>query len=77
MIKLVVVVLIFTGHGSLWLAIGTDVGAMLLVTLNGMRLLPSAKAKHDLSEDVEGEGEGEGEEDHLLKHKKSSVNFYG
>jgi len=37
------------GRGSLWAAIASDVGAMLLVTLNGMRLLPSAKKKNDLA----------------------------
>ena len=37
------------GRGSLWAAIASDVGAMLLVTLNGMRLLPSSKKKNDLA----------------------------
>ncbi len=32
----------FAGKASLWAAIASDVGAMLLVTLNGMRLLPSS-----------------------------------
>lgn len=37
------------GRGSLWAAIASDVGAMLLVTLNGMRLLPSPKKRNDLA----------------------------
>lgn len=37
--KLVVLVLTFTGHMTLGLAVATDVGAMLLVTLNGVALL--------------------------------------
>ena len=36
------------GRGSLWAAIASDVGAMLIVTLNGMRLLPSNRKKNDL-----------------------------
>ena len=45
------------GRGSLWGAIISDVGAMLVVTLNGMRLLPSARKKNELlaSEDSEVE----------------------
>ncbi len=38
-IKLLVFVLILLGTGSIWLAVLADVGASLLVTLNGMRLL--------------------------------------
>jgi Cd2+/Zn2+-exporting ATPase len=37
------------GRSSLWAAIASDVGAMLIVTLNGMRLLPSSKKKNDLA----------------------------
>ena len=49
-----VVVLGFTvmGHMSLWAAILSDVGAMLCVTLNGMRLLPSSKIDVDEMGDV-------------------------
>ena len=36
------------GRGSLWAAIASDVGAMLIVTLNGMRLLPSTRKKNGL-----------------------------
>jgi Zn2+/Cd2+-exporting ATPase len=38
-IKLVVLFFTLLGHGRLWAAIATDVGAMLLVTLNSMRLI--------------------------------------
>jgi Zn2+/Cd2+-exporting ATPase len=38
--KIVVVGLTFTGYMTLLFAIASDVGVMLLVTLNGMRLLP-------------------------------------
>jgi len=70
-------VLIFMGHGSLWLAIISDVGSMLAVTLNGMKLLPRANEKHELAA---AQGEGEGEEDgvteatHLLH---SNVDYGG
>ncbi len=38
-IKLVFLLLVLTGFGSMWLAVLADVGTSLLVTLNGMRLL--------------------------------------
>lgn len=38
-IKVVVLLLVLSGLGSLWLAVFADMGASLLVTLNGMRLL--------------------------------------
>ena len=38
--KLFVVVLTFAGYMTLLLAIAADVGVMLVVTLNGMKLLP-------------------------------------
>jgi len=37
--KLIVIVFIFLGHATLWMAILVDVGSMLIVTLNGMRML--------------------------------------
>jgi Cd2+/Zn2+-exporting ATPase len=40
--KLAVVCLTFLGYMTLMYAIASDVGVMLLVTLNGMKLLPSA-----------------------------------
>ena len=39
-LKALVVGLMFAGYGSLWAAIASVVGAMLIVTLNGMKLLP-------------------------------------
>ena len=38
-VKAVFVVLTFAGHASLWSAIGADMGASLLVTFNGLRLI--------------------------------------
>ena len=51
--KGVVVVLIFLNYGSLWLAIASDLGSMLIVTLNGMRLLPSKKKVRNMSFEME------------------------
>lgn len=39
-VKAVVMGFTFAGKASLWAAIASDVGAMLIVTLNGMKLLP-------------------------------------
>ena len=44
-VKAIVVGFTFAGRASLWAAIVADVGAMLLVTLNGLRLLPPRKLK--------------------------------
>jgi Cd2+/Zn2+-exporting ATPase len=41
--KAVVMGFTFAGRVSLWAAIASDVGAMLIVTMNGMKLLPSRK----------------------------------
>ncbi len=41
--KLVVILLTFIGRMTLWSAIAADVGVMLLVTLNGMKLLPNKR----------------------------------
>ena len=38
-IKALFLLIVLLGAGSLWLAVLADVGASLLVTLNGMRLL--------------------------------------
>lgn len=43
--KIIVVVLTFSGHMTLLYAIASDVGVMLLVTMNGMKLLPAFNAK--------------------------------
>lgn len=42
-VKALVMGFTFAGRASLWAAIASDVGAMLLVTLNGMKLLPSSR----------------------------------
>lgn len=44
-VKALVMWYTFVGKSSLWLAIGLDVGAMLCVTLNGMKLLPPPPTK--------------------------------
>jgi Cd2+/Zn2+-exporting ATPase len=41
--KAVVMGFAFAGRAGLWAAIATDVGSMLVVTLNGMKLLPSSR----------------------------------
>jgi len=38
-LKLVFVVLVMAGLGTMWMAVAADMGTSLLVTLNGMRLL--------------------------------------
>jgi len=38
-VKLAFLVLVLLGMGTLWMAVLADVGATLLVTLNGVRLL--------------------------------------
>jgi hypothetical protein len=69
LVKVVVIGLVMGGYGNLWLAIGSDVGAMLCVTLNGMRLLPK-KDVVDVKELKGGarkaEGRGEVENSPLL-----------
>jgi Cd2+/Zn2+-exporting ATPase len=42
-VKATFVALTFTGHASLWGAIAADMGASLLVILNGLRLLRVSK----------------------------------
>merc|ERR1711862_564009 len=51
-IKLFVLSLTMTGKVELWAAIASDVGAMILVTLNGMRLLPPKKVDRELMGDI-------------------------
>ena len=43
--KVIVVILTFCGYSYLWAAIAVDVGSMLIVTLNGMTLLPSKEER--------------------------------
>ena len=45
LVKLVVLGLTITNHVGLWAAIGSDVGSMIVVTLNGMSLLPKKTEK--------------------------------
>jgi Cd2+/Zn2+-exporting ATPase len=47
--KAVVMGFTFAGYSSLWAAIASDVGAMLIVTANGMKLLPSQKSLRNRS----------------------------
>lgn len=39
LIKIIFILLLFLGIANLWLAVFADMGASLLVTLNGMRLM--------------------------------------
>ena len=53
-VKAVVMGFTFAGRASLWAAIATDVGAMLIVTVNGMKLLPTSRKEkeHDLAQEM-------------------------
>jgi len=53
-VKAVVMGFTFAGRASLWAAIATDVGAMLIVTVNGMKLLPTSRKEneHDLAQEI-------------------------
>jgi Cd2+/Zn2+-exporting ATPase len=44
-IKLVFLVIVLLGWGTMWMAVLADMGTSLLVTLNGMRLLGFAKSE--------------------------------
>lgn len=48
-VKAIVMGFAFSGKATLWAAIASDVGAMLLVTLNGMKLLPSSRKIQDMT----------------------------
>jgi len=52
-VKVLVLALAMAGKVQLWLAILSDVGAMLCVTLNGMRLLPERFIDREMMGDVE------------------------
>jgi Zn2+/Cd2+-exporting ATPase len=58
-VKTVVVGFTIAGNVHLWAAIAADVGAMLIVTLNGMTLLPMRKSNVDLEADHDGYRKGE------------------
>lgn len=49
-VKAAVLVWALTGTPSLWAAIGSDVGSMLLVTLNSLRLLPKQRKAEPTSD---------------------------
>merc|ERR1711896_70038 len=65
--KLIMIGLIFAGYGSLWLAIITDVGTMLLVTFNGMSVIGFGK-----DEKVTHRGHGHGESHNHHHHHEGS-----
>lgn len=69
-VKLIVLVFALVGRTSLWAAIASDVGAMILVTLNSMLLLPgkSRESKADTLKHVDLEDGGLRREDmaHLM-----------
>ena len=48
-VKFVVLGFALTGRTSLWAAIASDVGAMILVTLNAMLLLPARQRENDVA----------------------------
>ena len=56
-VKALVLGFTFAGKSTLWVAIASDVGAMLIVTLNGMKLLPSKKNKFRVRNDKTDEEE--------------------
>ena len=49
-VKLTVLGFAIAGKTNLWAAIGSDVGAMLIVTLNAMLLLPSRQRSSDVAQ---------------------------
>jgi len=50
--KAVIMGFTYAGRVSLWAAIASDVGAMLIVTMNGMKLLPSRNLTKPVSSDT-------------------------
>jgi len=70
--KLAMIVVTLMGLATLWMAIATDIGAMLLVTMNGMRLLEREPAKCVAKTAAAASGgpeEEQAEEGHLLVGK--------
>mmetsp|Transcript_38298 Transcript_38298/g.78048 ORF Transcript_38298/g.78048 Transcript_38298/m.78048 type:complete len:459 (+) Transcript_38298:549-1925(+) len=59
--KAIVAGFTFAGKASLWAAIASDVGAMLIVTLNGMKLLPSSRRVRENELVASGEREASDE----------------
>lgn len=56
-VKFVVLGFALAGKAELWAAIASDVGAMILVTLNGMLLLPSKKSLKNMQSDEKAKGD--------------------
>lgn len=52
-VKVIVLAFSVAGKVALWAAIVSDVGAMLCVTLNGMKLLPNATISREKMGDIE------------------------
>lgn len=55
-VKAIVVGFTLAGKVYLWAAIASDVGSMLLVTLNGMMLLPGRQREIELVQQQDNEG---------------------
>ena len=54
-VKFVVLGFALAGMSHLWAAIGSDVGAMIIVTLNSMTLLPRRQKSSDVTAAVESD----------------------
>ena len=67
-VKAIVVGFTLSGKARLWAAIASDVGSMLLVTLNSMMLLPSAKTEEVAT--IANKTKGKDVEHGLTNHKK-------
>ena len=81
-IKIIVLVLAITGVMKLWLAVVADVGALLLVVANGVRLLTfDFKAASELPEDMTSEMLESSSDSKSIPHKSSPIvldpNFSG
>jgi Cd2+/Zn2+-exporting ATPase len=70
-VKFVVLGFALAGKAELWAAIASDVGAMILVTLNGMLLLPSKKSVKNMPQsDKKGDLEENAEMQDSDNHRK-------
>jgi len=79
--KLAVIVLTVMGHSILWVAILSDVGAMLLVTLNGMTILGRPRKEQPpackRSEDLQGDEQGAYDREEKANNEVSATVFQG
>jgi len=74
--KAIVMGFTFAGYSSLWAAIASDVGAMLIVTCNGMKLLPSKESVQSRSGFDSFEVRGKtGANQHAAKNGDNEVAF--